>query len=498
MDDSCRLTGGPMDHLKEISSWISSADDLDRLLHLVVETAVRAMEASAGSLLLLDPKTGKLHFQVAIGEKREQIKSYEVELGQGIAGTVAETGIPLLIPDVEKDTRWYKEISLAIDYKTRSIACVPMRLGQTVIGVVQIIDKRNGTKLTDQNLNLLQIYADLAAVAIGNAKRIARMNQENRELRAALGIKRQIIGESNRIKQVIANALKVAEAKTSVLITGESGTGKELLARLIHEASPRNDKPLVVLNCAAVPEGLLEDELFGHERGAFTGAVSRKTGRFESADGGTIFLDEIGEMTPGMQAKLLRVVQEGIFYRVGGASPLRVNVRVLSATNRNIEKEVAEGKFREDLYYRLNVVHLEMPPLRERREDIPLLCQHFLNLFRSERGVPCRHISPGALERMMAYDWPGNVRELSNALERAVVMGNGVEIMPEDLPIEGPRSIYRSGLNAGLSLHEAVERFKKEFIEMTLAQTGGNKSRAAGMMGIQRTYLSRLVAKYNL
>ncbi|MDX9788123.1 MAG: sigma 54-interacting transcriptional regulator [Desulfobacterales bacterium] len=487
-----------MDHLKEISSWISSANDLDRLLHLVVETAVRAMDARAGSLLLLDRKTSRLHFQVATGEKREQIKAYEVDLGQGIAGTVAKTGTSLLIPDVEKDARWCKEISLAIGYKTHSIVCVPMRMGTTVIGVVQIIDKLDGTNLTENNMDLLQIYADLAAVAIGNAQRIARMNQENKELRTALGINSRIIGESKQIKQVIANALKVAESKTSVLITGESGTGKELLARLIHDASPRSDKPLVVLNCAAVPEGLLEDELFGHEKGAFTGAVSRKTGRFESADGGTIFLDEIGEMIPGMQAKLLRVVQEGIFYRVGGVSPIHVDVRVLSATNRNIEKEVAEGRFREDLYYRLNVVHLEMPPLRDRKEDIPLLCHHFLNLFRSQRGISRLRISRDALERMTSYDWPGNVRELSNALERSVVMGNGVQIMPEDLPIEGPRSIYHSGLQSGLSLQEAVSRFKKAFIEMTLAQTGGNRSRAAGIMGIQRTYLSRLVSKYNL
>lgn len=497
MDLICHPAGGPMTHLKDISSWILSADDLDRLLHLVIATAVRAMDAKAGSLLLLDRKTRKLHFQVAIGEKRQQVKAYEVDLGRGIAGTVALTGTPLLIPDVEKDPRWDKEISRAINFKTRSIACAPMRLGASVIGVVQVIDKQDGSQLTDTDLNLLEIYADLAAAAIGNAQRIARMDHENKELRAALGINSRIIGESDIIKKVISDGLKVAESKTSVLITGESGTGKELLARLIHDAGPRKDKPLVTLNCAAVPEGLLEDELFGHERGAFTGAVSRKIGRFESADGGTIFLDEIGEMVPGMQAKLLRVVQEGVFYRVGGVSPIHVDVRVLSATNRNIEEDVAAGRFREDLFYRLNVVHLDLPPLRKRKSDIPLLCEHFLNGFRSELGLSNGGISQAAMEKILAYDWPGNVRELRNALERSVVMGSGRQIMPEDLPIEGSRPDYQ-GMEVGLTLQDAVNRFKKEFIAKTLTHTGGNRSRAAKIMAIQRTYLSRLVSKYGL
>lgn len=497
MDSIVSSSEMPIDRLKEISSWISSAHDLDNLLTLIVETAARAMNARAGSLLLLDRKTGKLYFQVATGSKKERVKSYEVELGQGIAGTVAQKGTPLLIPDVQKDPRWYKGISEALSFETRSIACVPMRMGNEIIGVVQVIDKADGVCMTDSDLVLLQVYADLAAVAIGSAQRIARMNQENRELKAALGMKRKIVGESKPIQQVVTDAIKAAGAKTSVLITGESGTGKELLARLIHDASPRKDKPMVALNCAALPESLLEDELFGHEKGAFTGAVSRKIGKFEFADGGTIFLDEIGEMIPGMQAKLLRVVQEGVFYRVGGNTPIRVDVRVLSATNREIEKDVAAGQFREDLFYRLNVIHLTMPPLRERKGDVPLLCEHLLKEFRRARGVSQLRVSPAAMKKMMDYDWPGNVRELSNALERAVVMGNGREIMPEDLPIQAAKSAS-PGLQVGLTLQEAMNRFKKAFIEMNLEQTGGNRSQAAIIMNIQRTYLSRLISKYNL
>jgi len=487
----------PLSQLREISSWISSAHDLDHLLQLVVETATRAMNAKAGSLLLFDQKTGKLYFQVATGEKKDEIKFYEVAMGQGIAGTVAQNGLPLLIPDVANDSRWYKEISKAIGFETRSIACVPMRLETQVVGVVQIIDKLDGTCLKDTDLMLLQVYADLAAAAIGTAKRIERINTQNRDLKAALGIKTKIIGESNALKKIISDALKAAGSKTSVLITGESGTGKELLARLIHDASPRKDGPMVTLNCAALPVTLLEDELFGHEKGAFTGAVSRKTGKFEIADGGTIFLDEIGEMVPEMQAKLLRIVQEGVFYRVGGNTPVQVDVRVLSATNREIEKEVAAGRFREDLFYRLNVIQLTMPPLRERKEDIALLCDHFLASFRMERGTSSLSITPAAMEKIVAYGWPGNIRELKNALERAVVMGNGQQIMPGDLPIQRERSDY-PGLQVGLTLQEATERFKKAFIEMNLEQSAGNKSRAAKVMNIQRTYLSRLISKYGL
>ena len=254
---------------------------------------------------------------------------------------------------------------------------------------------------------------------------------------------------------------------------------------------------MIVINCAALPETLLEAELFGHEKGAFTGAMNRKIGKVELADGGTLFLDEIGEMTPGMQAKLLRVLQEGLFYRVGGNTPISVDVRVISATNRDISQEIVEGRFREDLYYRLNVVQIHMPALREIKEDIPRLADHFLNIFKEERGLPHLTISEKAMVKMLEYDWPGNVRELGNALERAVVMGNGHEILPEDLPIHSPKPSY-PGMEVGLTLKEAVDNFKKEFIALNLRHTGDNRSKASKIMDIQRTYLSRLIAKYHL
>ena len=366
-----------IDRLKEISTWVSSVQDLDQLLELIIETATRMMDAKASSLLLLDPKTQKLYFKVATGEKSTDVKQFEIDIGQGIAGYVAKTGEPLLIPEVTQDPRWYKEISESIGFKTQSIACVPMKINGEIIGVVEIIDKADGSAIRNADLKILSVFADVAAQAIGNARKIEHDKIEIKNLKQELQGKYEIVGESKALRKVISDAIKVANSKSSTLILGESGTGKELLARMIHRVGARKDEPMIVLNCAALPETLLEDELFGHEKGAYTGAANRKIGKFELADRGTIFLDEIGEMSPSMQTKLLRILQEGVFYRVGGNKSIPVDVRVISATNRNIEEDVAAGRFREDLYYRINVVQIHMPPLRERREDIALLAEYF-------------------------------------------------------------------------------------------------------------------------
>jgi Nif-specific regulatory protein len=372
-----------------------------------------------------------------------------------------------------------------------------MKVDSEIIGVVEIIDKEDGSPIQTEDLRVLTVFAELASGAIGNAQKIDLVKRENINLREELGNKYQIIGESKKLQKIISDAFKVANSKTSTLILGESGTGKELLARLIHRAGPRKDKPMIVLNCAALPESLLPAELFGHEKGAFTGAMSRKIGKFELADGGTLFLDEIGEMTPEMQAKLLRVLQEGLFYRVGGNISISVDVRIISATNKDISREIAEERFRQDLYYRLNVVQIHMSALREIKEDIPLLANYFLDIFKQERGLPRLTISEKAMEDMLEYDWPGNVRELRNALERAVVMGNGHEILLEDLPIRGQKKAPLA-LEVGLTLKEAVDNFKKEFITLNLRHVGGNRSEASKIMDVQRTYLSRLISKYRL
>lgn len=487
----------PIDRLKEISNWVSSVLDLDHLLELIIDSATRMMKAKASSLLLLDPKSQKLYFKVATGEKKAEVRKYEIDMGQGIAGYVAQKGEPLLIPDVRKDPRWYKRISESTGFETKSIACVPMEMDGEIIGVVEIIDKEDGSSIREEDMNSLTVFAHLASLAISNARKFDQFKKENRTLKEELETKYQIIGESPVLQKVISDALKVANSKTTTLLVGESGTGKELLARLIHRAGPRKDKPMIILNCAALPETLLEAELFGHEKGAFTGALTRKMGKFELADDGTIFLDEIGEMTPGMQAKMLRVLQEGLFYRVGGNTPISVDVRVISATNKNIGQEVSEGRFREDLYYRLNVVRIKLPSLRERKEDIPLLASYFLEEFTQETTSRTMKISDQALKKMIEYDWPGNVRELRNAMERAVVMGNGHEILPGDLPISSTKNTL-SGMTVGFTLKRALDEFKREFVTLNLESTGGNRSKAAKVMGIQRTYLSRLISKYNI
>ena len=486
-----------IDHLEEIFNWVSSVYDLDRLLELIITTATQRMNAKASSLLLVDPKTDKLYFKVATGEKKEDIKTYALDMGQGIAGYVAEKGTPLLIPDVHQDKRWHRKISESIGFETRSIACVPMKLGGRIIGVVELIDKRDGDVFRESDLKILMVFADLAAMAIGKAKQIARVERENRDLREERDDRYQIVGESPALLRAIADAHKVANSDATTLITGESGTGKELIARLIHNAGGRRNSPMIVLNCAALPEALLEDELFGHEKGAYTGASEKKPGKFEIADNGTLFLDEIGEMSPAMQAKLLRVLQEGIFYRVGGNTPISADVRILAATNRDIDQAVADGQFREDLFYRLNVVQIRVPPLRDRITDIPILARFFLKYFRQQKGLPALAFSEQTMKNMLAYRWPGNIRELRNAIERAVVMGNEKIIGPEDLPMFASKtSAY--GIGIGMTLEDATHAFKKNFIRQNLENTGGNRSRAARILNIQRTYLSRLIRRYGL
>ncbi|MBR9986905.1 MAG: sigma 54-interacting transcriptional regulator [Desulfosarcina sp.] len=494
--DTCDANA-PIDQLKAISSWVSSVQDLDKLLQLIIESATGVVRAEAASLLLLDPTTNTLYFKVTTGAKGEEVKEFRVKIGQGIAGHVAETGQPLLIADAQQDNRWMREIGDSIEYETRSIACVPLKINSGTIGVVQVINKKDHTQFTHADMAVLEEFSSLAALAIGSARSLEQVRQENQDLKKELGEKHQIIGKSVILNKVLQDAQKLSRTKTTALIQGESGTGKELLARLIHRESPRKDKPLVVLNCAALPEPLLESELFGHEKGSFTGAAGRKLGKFETAHEGTLFLDEIGEMAPGIQAKLLRVLQEGVFYRVGGNTPITVDVRVLSATNKNLKKEVEEGKFREDLFYRLNVVQLNIPPLRERLEDVTFLVDHFLDVFKKETGLSSLTISEAAMDKMCRYNWPGNIRELRNAIERAVVMGNGKTIMPEDLPITASLPKF-AGLKVGLTLDEALNEFKKEFILLNLRHTGGNRSKAAKVMEIQRTYLSRLITRYDI
>ncbi len=308
-----------------------------------------------------------------------------------------------------------------------------------------------------------------------------------------------IIGKSRRMREMFEILAMAAPSDAAVLIQGESGTGKELIANAIHQNSPRAGNPLIKVNCAALPESLLESELFGHERGAFTGAVSMRKGRFELADGGSIFLDEISEMAPTMQAKLLRVTQEHEFERVGGMKTIKADIRIISATNKDLEQEIKEGRFREDLFYRLNVISVPLPPLRERKEDIPLLAEHFLSIYSEKNRRLMKGFQPRALDLLMRYDWPGNIRELENTIERSVIMTRGDNISPTDLPMNiqamgGELEDDNTGVTPGWSLKE-VER---DLIIKTLEQTDGNKTKAAEILSINRKTLQNKIKEYEI
>jgi Nif-specific regulatory protein len=359
--------------------------------------------------------------------------------------------------------------------------------------LIKYADALNQTvlDLKDKNIKLEEAYRELS-------KTHKRVMKENVDLKNQLDMQYQIVGESSEIEKVITDAIKVADSKTTVLIEGESGTGKELIARLIHKSGSRKEKPFVVVNCGAIPETLMEAELFGHEKGAFTGALFKKIGLFETAHGGSIFLDEIGEMSQAMQVKFLRVLQEGTLNRIGSSKPTTVDIRVISATNKDLERMTEEGGFREDLFYRINIVQLRIPPLRERRKDIKVLAKHFLDKFSAERGIREMQFSSEAMKAVLSYDWPGNVRELENAIERAVVMGHSTKIMVDDLPIKKTAVELEKGIEVGMTLKEAQDEFRKEFVKRTLTHTHGNRKKAAEIMGIQRTYISKLINEFDL
>ncbi|MBI5180577.1 MAG: sigma-54-dependent Fis family transcriptional regulator [Nitrospirae bacterium] len=312
----------------------------------------------------------------------------------------------------------------------------------------------------------------------------------------------EIIGKSRKIKDILETVLRIAPTDATILIYGESGTGKELIANAIHKKSKRHDKPFIKVNCAALTETLLESELFGHEKGAFTGAISKKEGRFELSDNGTIFLDEIGDMSPATQAKVLRVLQEREFERVGGTKTLKVDVRVIAATNKELDKEIKTGRFRDDLFYRLNVVTIHMPSLKERREDIIPLSDHFLRHYKEKNNKAIKGLHPEALSLMQSYNWPGNIRELENAIERAVIMSRGEYIVPSDLPIAiqsyPPLSPLTKGGQRGVEAGATIKDVEKDLILKTLRETNGNRTKAAQLLGITRRTLLNKIKEYKI
>jgi Nif-specific regulatory protein len=469
--------------------------ELDALLSVVIDTANSLVGVRNSSLILLDEKAQRLQFYQASGKKMTSLKDIEIPIGLGIAGTVVETGEPIIANDVHKDPRWLREVSDVAEVKVKSLACFPLKTDGNILGVVQFLDKVDGSPFTDEDQEVLRRFAHMIARFFQVSRSKDRLGQEFNRLKQRFLQKHTIVGECRIIRECISQAERVADSKASILIAGESGTGKELFAHLIHERSPRRDKPLISVSCGALPASILERELFGHEKGAFTGADTRKIGLFEAADGGTLFLDEIGEMPLDMQVKLLRVLQEESFMRLGGTAPIEVDVRILSATHQDLEKGVHEGRFRQDLYYRINVITLKLPSLRERAEDVSDLAAFFLKKH-SPDGRPPKKFGAGVLSHLQGYSWPGNIRQLENAIERAIVLSESDELGLNLFPFEN----YQAPMDVevGITLKDATDAFRKKFIDSTLKTTGGNRTKAAKILDVQRSYLSRLTKELDI
>ncbi len=382
------------------------------------------------------------------------------------------------------------------DAATEHVLCVPLVAVERILGVIYLSSPATSPAFTKEHAYFLSSISRIAAVTLENLSQLDSLRAENQRLRVEVKGDHSLIGESRAMMRVSEFITRVAKGNSTVLIRGESGTGKELVARAIHSSGVRPDKPFIAINCAAIPEALLESELFGHEKGAFTGAAGVRKGKFEAAEDGTLFLDEIGEMAPLLQGKLLRVLQQREFERVGGNRLLPFNARVVAATNKNLEQAIKAGEFRQDLYYRLNVVSVASPPLREHREDIPLLALYFANKYAAKCKRGFKGIAPEARSLLMQYSWPGNVRELENAIEHAIVMGLTDEILPEDLP-NALLEEQSSGL-AAARYHDTLNQTKKQLVLSALDEAGGSPVEAARLLGIHPKYLHRLIRNLNL
>ena len=469
--------------LSRVSAIINNLQELDPLLEKIMDIAVETVGAERGFILLTDER-GVLRQRTARNISAENIQDI-ADISNSVVQRVLQAGEAVISYDAQVDEALRESESVILN-QIQSIACVPLTIKQRPIGVIYLdsITQRSG--FTETSVPFLTAFAHQAAIAIENAQLYENMREENRQLRkqareaSSFG---EIIGQSVKMKAVFDTMNSVLDSDATVLIQGESGTGKELVARAIHYNGHRRDKPFIALFCGSLPESLLESELFGHKKGSFTGAMADKKGLFEAAHGGTFFLDEIGDLSSNLQTQLLRVLQEGEIKRVGENLVRKVDVRVLAATHRNLREFIAQGKFREDLFYRLNVINIYMPPLRERMKDIPLLAQHFLQKYAAKSKKEIRGFSNEALNEIAGYSWPGNVRELENTIERAVVLAKETQLTPADLRLH--EATREMPMNSGLTLMQMERRL----VEKTLDEVDNNITQAAERLGVSRRWI---------
>jgi transcriptional regulator with GAF, ATPase, and Fis domain len=496
--------------LVDISCRLNSEKNFDQLLKLIADEATKHLDAERATIFILDKDKGELWAKVAIGVS----DTIRFDARLGVAGAVLIAGKPMIVEDSYKSPLFYQSIDSLTGFHTRNILSVPLRNPkQEVIGVFQVLNKREG-RFTTEDERFVEALANQAAVALENSLALSELEtrqqeliEENQHLRKEIEERftsKSILGTSSKINDIRSIIERTAETSVSVLVTGENGTGKELSARAIHYMSSRRTKPFVAVNCAALPEALVESELFGIEKGVATG-VERRVGRIESANGGTLFLDEIGDLSLTAQAKLLRVLQEREVEWVGGRRPIPVDIRLVAATNKDLKEEIKQNRFRQDLFFRLNVIHIRMPALREIRADVPLLATHFLRKYAKEIGRSIQGFSQDALKTLMAYHWPGNVRELENEVKRAAVLATTPEIQVKDLSesvseehLALPETGSEQTSGEKQTLKDRVTTLEIQMIRDAMSQTENDRRRAAKILGLSHQGLINKLKRYGL
>jgi Nif-specific regulatory protein len=513
-------------YLWDISQSLYQYLNVDDLILHIIKQITNVMYAEAASVILHDEGKDELVFcwSSDIPERLDKLEEIRIPADHGIAGSVFQSGKAEIILEVAQDPRHYSDVDSATDFKTKSMIAVPLKTKEQTIGVLEVLNKIKGV-FDEKDFNFLVTLAPIIAMALDNARMCTELNSAYRELQLinkdkdevikktkneVAYLRReverhyrfdQVIGNSERMLEVFRLCERAIDSDITVLIEGETGTGKELIARIIHFNGPRTKMPFVSQNCGGIPDTLLASELFGHKRGSFTGAVKDKKGLFETAHGGTVFLDEVAEMSPAMQTSLLRVLQEGEIKALGSDLSKKVDVRVISATNKNLEKELQEGRLREDLFYRLSVFTVELPPLRDRTGDIPVLANHFIGKFNEKTKKSVTGFSQRAMDCLSSYPFPGNVRELENEIERAMAMvadSNQIEIsnLSDKIHHDSVREIH--GVKLRSSLKEMVETLEKSVLMEKLREHGGNKTRAAKELGLSRNGLMKKIQRYGL
>ncbi|MEK7728858.1 MAG: sigma 54-interacting transcriptional regulator [candidate division KSB1 bacterium] len=483
LENSTVHVASALSALSRVSAMINTLQELDPLLEKIMDVAVETVGAERGFILLTDER-GLLRPRTARNISAENIQDI-ADISNSVVQRVMLSGEAVISYDAQVDEALRESESIILN-RIQSIACVPLAIKQRPIGALYLDSIAQRSGFTETSVPFLTAFAHQAAIAIENAQLYEALREENRQLRKqareASGFS-EIIGQSPKMKAVFDTMNSVLDTDATVLIQGESGTGKELVARAIHYNGQRRDKPFIALFCGSLPESLLESELFGHKKGSFTGAMADKKGLFEAAHGGTFFLDEIGDLSAHLQTQLLRVLQEGEIKRVGENLVRKVDVRMVAATHRNLRELIAQGKFREDLFYRLNVINIYMPPLRERTKDVPLLAQHFLQKYATKNKKDIRGFASETLDEIAGYSWPGNVRELENTIERAVVLAKEPYLTPADLRLhEAARELP---LPSGLTLMQMERRL----VEKTLDEVDNNITQAADRLGVSRRWI---------